>query len=172
MVRRIRAYLAGGGDVAAEDGQGGVCSVKGIMDSNGEWSGHNQYTIQLNSYLDITLLEELIHVHQYEGKRASIVHEYKLNLEVEARVGWYLYRERNNNMNVNELAPYLGGKHGISAFDSLGKFYQEKDLGNWEFYSMYMNAVSCLRSAYTEEAYPFSEEYMNFSILDELMKNC
>ena len=161
--------------IAAEDGQGGVCSVKGIMDSNGEWSGHNQYTIQLNSYLDITLLEELIHVHQYQGKRSSMVHEYKLNLEIEAKTGWYLYRERKNSLNMQEIGPYLGrnSSESMKVFQGLSDFYEENNLADWEFYNMYMNAVTCLRSmAYTEDAYPFSEEHMSFPTLDELMKDC
>jgi len=159
--------------VAANDGQGGVCSVKGIMDRNGKWSGHNRYTIQINSYLDITLIEELIHVHQYQGKRSSAVHDYRLNLEIEAKLGWYLYRDRMNNVNSKEMEPYLGGRSGVGAFKGLGFLYPDNNVTNCEFYNMYMNAVSCLRSIpYTESAYPFSEEHMIFPTLDELMKDC
>ena len=60
------------------------------------------------------MFEELIHVYQYTDR--SNVPEDRLNIEIEAKLGWYMYRQR------------IGEFEGLS--NALGEKKEQMHLGD------------------------------------------
>ena len=131
-----------------------------------------EFTIELGPVLkDISLFEELIHVYQYTG--SPNMKDDRINFEVEAKLGWYMYRVRIGCF--DGIAGALGGKDGIMVFDRLSKYFVSKDFESSGFYEAYDAAVSALRGikAYSDETkYPLNRTARNFRNLEQLMKNC
>lgn len=148
----------------------GALAVQPQFDDEGVWTG-NKYRIEIAGYLDISLIEELIHLHQHSGKSPDAVRPYKMNNEIEAKLGWYMYRQRANNLD-EDVESALGVVQGLPVFRGLGQSYLHNDMRSAEFYNLYMNAVTILRPTYPEDKYPFSESRMTFLELMELMKDC
>lgn len=148
----------------------GALAVQPVFGDDGVWTGNN-YRIEIAGYLDISLIEELIHLHQHSGKSPDAVRSYRMNNEIEAKLGWYMYRQRIKKMN-EDMKPALGGKSGLLIFGELDKNYNANDMVGTDFYNTYMSAVAILRPGYPEDKYPFSESRMTFTELMELMKDC
>lgn len=133
---------------------------------------HQEFVIELGTVLkDIAVFEEVIHVYQYTGRQN--VPEDRLNVEIEAKLGWYMYRQRIGN--VGDISRALGGDEGIIAFDKLSGYYGEKDFSSSGFYEAYNAAVSALRNikAYSDDAeYMIDPNACNFPNLEKLMKDC
>lgn len=113
----------------------------------------------------------MIHVYQYTDR--SNVPEDRLNIEIEAKLGWYMYRQRIGD--VSDISGALGGPKGLNAFGELSNYYKEKDFGSSDFYEVYNAAVSALRNvrAYSNEAeYMIDPNACNFPNLEKLMKDC
>ena len=148
----------------------GALAVQPVFGDDGVWTGNN-YRIEIAGYLDISLIEELIHLHQHSGKSPDAVRSYRMNNEIEAKLGWYMYRQRIKKMD-EDMKPALGGKSGLLIFRELDKNYNANDMVGADFYNTYMSAVAILRPGYPEDKYPFSESRMTFTELMELMKDC
>lgn len=148
----------------------GALAVQPVFGDDGVWTGNN-YRIEIAGYLDISLIEELIHLHQHSGKSPDAVRSYRMNNEIEAKLGWYMYRQRIKKMD-EDMKPALGGKSGLLIFRELDKNYNANDMVGADFYNTYMSAVAILRPGYPEDKYPFSESRMTFTELVELMKDC
>ena len=133
---------------------------------------HQEFTIELGAVLkDIAVFEELIHVYQYTDR--SNASEDRLNIEIEAKLGWYMYRQRIGD--VSDISGALGGPKGLNAFGELSNYYKEKDFGSSDFYEVYNAAASALRNirAYGNEAeYMVDPNACNFPNLEKLMKDC
>lgn len=148
----------------------GALVVQPILGDGGAWAG-NKYRIEISNYLDISLIEELIHLHQHSGKSPDAVRSYRMNNEIEAKLGWYMYRQRVNKLD-DDVGAALGVMQGLPVFRGLSQNYESNGLNSAEFYNLYMSAVTILRPSYPAEKYPFSESHMTFADLLELMKNC
>lgn len=159
-------------NVIPDAGFGSGCRT--IVRNTSYWSSVpvQEFTIELGSLLkDVALLEELIHVYQYTGR--PNMKDDRMNFEVEAKLAWYMYRQRIGNM--EGISGALGGRNGIKEFDRLSKCYKKKDLSSPEFYDAYDAAVGTLRNirAYSDaEKYPVNRNARNFENLEKLMKNC
>ena len=151
---------------------GSGCKTTIEYSLNGDQITHQQFKLELGTDLkDIALLEEIIHIYQYTGRMNTP--EDRLNIEVEAKLGWYMYRERINKL--DDISRAVGGDSGIIAFDKLGKCYKEKDFGSSEFYEAYNAAIVSLRNigAYRDETkYMADPNACHFQNLEKLMKNC
>lgn len=99
--------------------------------------------------------------------------EDRLNIEIEAKLGWYMYRDRVGNF--DDLSKALGGKRGIAAFKRLEDCYKKKDFSSAEFCEAYSAAASALQrgGAYSDGAkYMLDPNACNFPNLEKLMKDC
>lgn len=120
---------------------------------------------------DIVLLEELLHVYQYLGH--AEMDDARMNREVEAKLGWYMYRQRANNMKGVERK--LGGVEGVKKFSNLSNFIMEDNMHGQVYLDAYDAAVKSLQtiSAYrNEERYPFNPGKKNLEDLMKLMLDC
>lgn len=117
------------------------------------------------------LLEELLHVYQYLGH--AEMDDARMNREVEAKLGWYMYRQRVNNMKGVERK--LGGVEGVKKFSNLSNFIMEDNMHGQVYLDAYDAAVKSLQtiSAYrNEERYPFDPGKKNLEDLMKLMLDC
>lgn len=120
---------------------------------------------------DVSLFEELIHVYQYSGE--PNMQKDRMNREVEAKLGWFMYRERIQK--VDDLANALGGDEGVDIFREISNCYRKKDFESARFYESYDAAVSILRriEGYRDEAaYPMNPAARSFKNLETLMTDC
>ncbi len=159
-------------DITIETGYFGSSSMAPWIVTKDGVVIHQEYAIEMGWRLDdISLMEELFHVFQRmkcPGTAAS-----SLNDEVEAKLAWYMYRQRRGN--IHGILGALGGSAGVPSFDNLSRLIHENNLGSPEFFDAYENAVSALRGipAYrNEDKYPFDPGQMDFACLLELMKGC
>lgn len=119
----------------------------------------------------ITIMEELMHIYQGIGKKSF--RQAAMNYEVEAKLGWYMFCERNG-IEYN-FGPALGGDEGVNQFRIMKAFFLDNDVNNPAFIEAFDNAVGALRSinAYSnEERYPYDPGKMECKKLIELMINC
>ncbi len=124
------------------------------------------------------LLEELTHAYQRQNLTTEDFRKRKLNLEIEAKVGWLMYEKRRTGQFFligNKYDPQLG-KDGTGNFQELCDYvYPNYDKNNMFHVDMYNYAIKSLRRVgdYNSKTnYPESEEGRNFDFLKELMKNC
>lgn len=125
---------------------------------------------------DYVLVEELIHAFQFQHLGESDFTLLKLNCEIEAKVGWYMYRQYRSQtpLTESELTNAFGKGTTCDAMRDLAYSYQRgyafDNVYYVEAYRMVVNGLT--RSVYAE--YPFSNELKNwkFSLLDNLMINC
>ncbi len=136
-------------------------------------------TIQLkydlvHGYQDYLFLEELIHAYQFQNQTNAI--QRALNNEVEAKVGWLLYRERKNNPLSAELMKQAFGIVQVqNAFVYLSQYYS---LGvshtNEHYVNRYNIAIGGIgvHPSYYGYQTDDSVNAMEFKVLIELMINC
>lgn len=120
---------------------------------------------------DISLMEELIHVYQLQ--QGADWKTEKLNCEIEAKLGWFMYRQRIGN--TSNLKNKLGGEKGYNAFTRLNILFWENRLKDPEILSIYGNiteALGTIGNYGDEECYPFDPTQMEFNRLLNLMKDC
>lgn len=132
----------------------------------------DNYWIKMGRGLsDISLMEELIHVYQLQ--QGADWKTEKLNCEIEAKLGWYMYRQRIGKQ--EDFGNKLGGKDGNKSFEELCVFIGNGDFESQNFVAVYELAVKSLRTirGYSnEEYYPVDPTKMDFSRLLNLMKDC
>ena len=133
------------------------------------------FAINMGSKLnDITLLEELFHIHQCRGKTYTEYQSMKLNNEVEAKLCWYMYRLKIGN--TTGLERYLGEPEGKKVFDELRRCILSEEIGTDWFNDAYRDAGEALRSiggAYANATrYPFSENAMQVDVLLDMIADC
>lgn len=121
------------------------------------------------------LMEELIHAYQRQALSRNDYNNQKLNNEIEAKVGWFLYLNRKNEGidRVEDNYDSQLGTGGTRVFSSLSRHYQHPEQSS--FLQLYEEATRALRTikAYSNtKNYPESESARNFELLLELMKNC
>ncbi len=162
-----RVTIGSGGAVSGD----GELRVTPVKDSNGNWS-YNKYDIQLNVVDYFSLIEELLHLHQYSGKDPSSVFPYKMNNEIEAKLAWYMYGIKYDVFDADTQGGYIGRYKGIDAFEGLRKHYTKNDMNSLDFFNAYAGAVHVLRSGYLESKYPCDWNRTSFPILQGLMKDC
>ena len=151
---------------------GSGCKTTIEYSLNGDQITHQQFKLELGTDLkDIALLEEIIHIFQYTGRMNTP--EDRLNIEVEAKLGWYMYRQRIDKL--DDISRAVGGKKGMDAFDKLSEFYEQKNFSSSGFYEAYNAAIVSLRNIGTyrdETKYMADPNACHFQNLEKLMKNC
>lgn len=146
-------------------------SIKGLQDYAALFQRLENNTFVINVYqLDpICLLEELIHAYQNIGKTANFVNQRQLNIEIEAKLGWYLYCQRNN-ISLYWKKDFLGGEQGLDLFSQLASFYNLGDCTSANFHLTYDNIVNVLSSYYDYNTE--LESARTFSDISKLLENC
>lgn len=134
---------------------------------------HLKYDL-VHGYQDYLFLEELIHAYQFQNQTNAI--QRALNNEVEAKVGWLLYRERKNNPLSAELMKQAFGIVQVqNAFVYLSQYYS---LGvshtNEHYVNRYNIAIGGIgvHPSYYGYQTDDSVNAMEFKVLIELMINC
>lgn len=123
------------------------------------------------------LLEELIHIYQYQKLGRESFNQGKLNREIEAKVGWLRYEaRRTGGFKSGAYDQQLGGKGSTVHFtDVITYCYPHYD-GNNETHAYFYNlAATSIRkiSIYSdEEKYPEIDSLRNFDCIEELSKDC
>lgn len=132
----------------------------------------DNYWIKMGRGLsDISLMEELIHVYQLQ--QGADWKTEKLNCEIEAKLGWYMYRQRIGK--TDKIKGMLGGDDGVEAFRVLRLLYLSNDLENANFVKAYENAARALGTIGNydnKDLYPFDPAQMNFNRLMSIMEDC
>lgn len=152
------------------------CKQETIYNMIGGQLASQKFTIYLSSnYRDYAFMEELIHVHQKINKTKEWANQHKLNNEIEAKLGWVLYLNRQNKGDNISIDWALGGRDGRDIFLELANCFIQKGSNNDEFYDLYGQTVSFLRKvkAYSDETkYPFDQNYKQTDTLMKLMEDC
>ena len=132
------------------------------------------YNVEIGFRCDpISVMQELMHVYQYQRLGIVDFQDAKMNNEVEAKLAWYMYLERVGSKVKFDNA--LGGHEGERHFSSMRNYVLQNDLASPVFTDAYENAVGELRNikAYkNEDRYPFDPGKMNVENLLELLKDC
>lgn len=119
------------------------------------------------------LMEELIHAYQSQALSRDDYNNQRLNNEIEAKVGWFLYQDRRYEGICHTQVNYDRqlGTGGTPIFQILSIYvkYPEEIPSR-----LYEQAIQALRTieTYSSEKYPESEKARNFDLLLDLMKNC
>lgn len=119
------------------------------------------------------LMEELIHAYQRQALSQDDYNNQKLNNEIEAKLGWFLYLNRRYEGICHTQVDYDRqlGTGGTPIFQILSIYvkYPEEIPSR-----LYEQAIQALRTieTYSSEKYPESEKARNFDLLLDLMKNC
>lgn len=133
------------------------------------------YNVEMGYRCDpLSVMEELMHVYQYQKQGLVDFRNAKINNEVEAKLAWYMYRERTGcKISIGNA---LGGHEGIRFFKNMGERVLANDLESPAFTDAYEGAVGALRNTKTsyrdEDRYPFDPGKINVENLLELLKDC
>ena len=127
-------------------------------------------------YRDYVLMEELIHCYQrqIQGTNANLR---ELDNEIEAKVGWYLYKQyrAKKNLNQQQLQQAFGLRKGQTAFESLALFYIT-DANNNDYYynKYYLDAIETLRRLPSYKGMTISTDPNDriFKTLQQLNADC
>lgn len=127
-------------------------------------------------YRDYVLMEELIHCYQrqIQGTNANLR---ELDNEIEAKVGWYLYKQyrAKKNLNQQQLQQAFGPRKGQTAFESLALFYII-DANNNDYYynKYYLDAIETLRRLPSYKGMTISTDPNDriFKTLQQLNADC
>lgn len=133
------------------------------------------YEVEIGARLDpISVMEELMHVYQYQKQGLVDFRNAKINNEVEAKLAWYMYAVRTGREKTIRNA--LGGDEGRDCFNVMRNCILQNDLGNPAFADAFENVVVVLRNTETsyrhEDLYPFDPGKINVENLLELLKDC
>lgn len=132
------------------------------------------YNVEMGYRCDpLSVMEELMHVYQYQRLGIVDFQDAKMNNEVEAKLAWYMYLERTGSK--ISIGKALGGDEGQDCFNIMRDCVLQNDLASPAFIDAYESAVGALRTvgAYrNEDRYPFDPGKMNAENLLELLKDC
>ena len=148
-----------------------------------ELNHHNKY-----GYRDYVLLEELTHCYQ-RNRYGDMYVSKRLNAEIEAKVGWFLYRQRNPNALLDSTqlewqqdAFYT--PNGVKAMHQLAQHHLlETSIENSDYQNCYRNLVAALsvhridkngveHNAYATYSFSWDLQDWVFTCLQTLMENC
>ncbi len=148
-----------------------------------ELNHHNQY-----GYRDYVLLEELTHCYQ-RNRYGDMYVSKRLNAEIEAKVGWFLYRQRNSNALLDSTqsewpqdAFYT--TNGVKAMHQLAQHHLlETSIENSDYQNCYRNLAAALsvhridkngveHNAYATYSFSWDLQDWVFTCLQTLMENC
>lgn len=133
------------------------------------------FTITLRSgYVDIDVMEELFHAYLNSGISLEEAKSYKLNREIEAKLGWYLYRRGINNDYM--IRNYIGYTAGVAQFRKMRECVLTNNLNGIEFSDAFKEAGRILRVNFPEYSNsvlcPFSSDHINVNKLLSLIEEC
>ena len=177
-------------------GQSLLAALDGVTIKTG--TGRNGYdsetnTIELNhhnkyGYRDYVLLEELTHCYQ-RNRYGDMYVSKRLNAEIEAKVGWFLYRQRNPNALLDSTqsewqqdAFYT--PNGVKAMHQLAQHHLlETSIENSDYQNCYRNLAAALsvhridkngveHNAYATYSFSWDLQDWVFTCLQTLMENC
>ncbi len=130
-----------------------------------------RYTLEMGTSLsNISLMEELTHVYQFSHGADP---NYLLNMEVEAKLGWFAYQRRV--VSLVDSSKALGGRQGERYFDCMWEHLLKNDLNSPEFLDVFDKAADALRNikAYSDkEKYRYDPYKKDCENLLDLMKDC
>lgn len=148
-----------------------------------ELNHHNEY-----GYRDYVLLEELTHCFQ-RNRYGDMYVSKRLNAEIEAKVGWFLYRQRNPNALLDNTqsewqqdAFYT--PNGVKAMHQLAQHHLlETSIENSDYQNCYRNLAAALsvhridkngveQNVYATYSFSWDLQDWVFSCLQTLMENC
>lgn len=135
-----------------------------------------EFYIKMGSDLnDFSLLEELFHIHQYNHARnKDEILKRKLNIEIEAKLCWYMYRKKSGTM--AGVGKSLREGEGKLAFETLRNCIMAGDTQSTGFRQAYRDAAVALRAMsekYRDESeYVFSEDEMGMEVLMKMIEDC
>ena len=148
-----------------------------------ELNHHNKY-----GYRDYVLLEELTHCYQ-RNRYGDMYVSKRLNAEIEAKVGWFLYRQRNPNALLDSTqsewqqdAFYT--PNGVKAMHQLAQHHLlETSIENSDYQNCYRNLAAALsvhridkngveHNAYATYSFSWDLQDWVFTCLQTLMENC
>ncbi|MBR3773654.1 MAG: hypothetical protein IKK86_04420 [Alistipes sp.] len=148
-----------------------------------ELTHHNKY-----GYRDYVLLEELTHCYQ-RNRYGDMYVSKRLNAEIEAKVGWFLYRQRNPNALLDSSqsewqqdAFYT--TNGVKAMHQLAQHHLlETSIENSDYQNCYRNLAAALsvhridkngveHNAYATYSFSWDLQDWVFTCLQTLMENC
>ena len=124
-------------------------------------------------YRDYALLEELIHAYQFQRQKERFA-ELSMNNEVEAKVGWMVYRRRTGNpLSKRQQKAAFGSIRTIHYMNELAELYENKEsLNSPAFREAYEMVAIGLYGFYDYISFSTDPNDYNFLILEELMINC
>lgn len=119
------------------------------------------------------LMEELIHAYQYQRIPLDDFRAQKLNKEIESKLGWFLFEEKNSvdsNMFFERDFDSQLGRNGTASFHVLAASYNSDNKFLYDY--AYNEAIFSLRTIAAYRNYSESQDARNFNLLLELLKNC
>lgn len=129
-------------------------------------------------YRDYVLMEELIHCYQRQYHGADATNSKTLNYEIEAKVGWYIYKLDAHYQTTLSSAQHVrafGKDTTIAAFITLSQLYLTSGYLSDTFYDFYIIAGDGLQqpgTSYENMNKSYTLEDMNFDSLNQLRENC
>lgn len=129
-------------------------------------------------YRDYVLMEELIHCYQRQYHGADAINSKTLNYEIEAKVGWYIYKLDEHYQTTLSRAQHVrafGKDTTIAAFITLSQLYLTNGYLSDTFYDFYIIAGDGLQqpgTSYENMNKSYTLEDMNFDSLNQLRENC
>ncbi len=125
-------------------------------------------------YRDYAFLEEMIHAYQYQYYGKYINPQRTLNNEIEAKVGWLLYRKRMQNpLTPGQKKKAFNHMDTQQAFDFLTlSFLQHAPSFNPQLQEQYDIAAQGLRALPTYANIPYLQGDFDFDALYKLMEDC
>lgn len=129
-------------------------------------------------YRDYVLMEELIHCYQRQQHGADAINSKTLNYEIEAKVGWYIYKLDEHYQTTLSRAQHVrafGKDTTIAAFITLSQLYLTSCYLSDTFYDFYIIAGDGLQQpgkSYENMNKSYTLEDMNFDSLNQLRENC
>lgn len=129
-------------------------------------------------YCDYVLMEELIHCYQRQQHGADAINSKTLNYEIEAKVGWYIYKldeHYQTTLTRSQHVRAFGKDITIAAFITLTQLYLYNGYLSDTFYDFYIIAGDGLQQpgkSYENMNKSYKLEDMNFDSLNQLRENC
>lgn len=128
-------------------------------------------------YRDYVLMEELIHCYQRQYHGADAINSKTLNYEIEAKVGWYIYKldeHGKSRLTQNQKKRAFGYRSAQGAVDGMVQLYLHNQSSTDVFRELYMILGDGLQQldSYSELSKSYSFEDMNLDTLELLRKDC
>lgn len=128
-------------------------------------------------YRDYVLMEELIHCYQRQYHGADAINSKTLNYEIEAKVGWYIYKldeHCKSRLTQNQKTRAFGSRSTQAAVDGMVQLYLQNQSSTDVFRELYMILGDGLQQLdnYAGLSKSYSFEDMNLDTLELLRNDC